>query len=752
MAVLGFSSLFMTAAAGKVHAQSPNRRPLTIEDCVRTRRIVEGEVKISPDGKKVAYVVKSPDVEANRNNYLLYVRSLGNVERRDNGRMLFAADRISGIRWLERGRLAARVVVKKDQNVLDQIIITNVGAGSRETIHCPKSTKNYSIALDGQTVVFSTEASNPSEERSGGATNRERELRGYRVLFEKDPVVEYPPKNYGLEVYRRTAAGRFKMTRLSFTGPGDLPRRTYLKNVGRLNLSPDGKSLLIEYRIDELPAGWEEQPMIKALRSIHSPGANYLIALCDTTTGRMRPAFNFPGDFVLQTEWAMDSHSYAVVSPSAFGSAEGDDEESAAVASGNVISHLYRLAHVFTVDVTTGQVTNVVRRDSGKPNDPEFRFDGPLGWTGSRKEMIVRTADHEFARMDFECGKWKENQRFNFDAGETQEPSFASDGRTLVWISQSTAVPADLVSLNIQSMKTIMLTDLNPEYRHISLGTIEHIQWVNRFGSRSEGDLIKPAGYEEGKRYPFVLMATSSGGEFISDAPYTTAFAPQSLANAGFVVLLAKYPIDNKIPKGEYPGGMDEAYNWMATVESAIDSLAERGLIDRDRVGIVGFSRTSWLEDFMLTHSTYRFRAASSADGQDYTFTGYARFLVMGALLAYDAQLGGPPYGASLRNWLDYSVSFTSDRLTAPLLMETTELDSDLELFTLLNRQGKAVELYNYPKGSHPLDTPWERVSSLQRNVDWFRFWMQGFQRTNPADREQYERWRNLRNGQHALE
>ena len=53
--------------------------------------------------------------------------------------------------------------------------------------------------------------------------------------------------------------------------------------------------------------------------------------------------------------------------------------------------------------------------------------------------------------------------------------------------------------------------------------------------------------------------------------------------------------------------------------------------------------------------------------------------------------------------------------------------------------------VYFYPKGEHMLDTPWERVASLQRNVDWFRFWMQGFERAHPEDHEQYIRWEALR-------
>jgi hypothetical protein len=42
--------------------------------------------------------------------------------------------------------------------------------------------------------------------------------------------------------------------------------------------------------------------------------------------------------------------------------------------------------------------------------------------------------------------------------------------------------------------------------------------------------------------------------------------------------------------------------------------------------------------------------------------------------------------------------------------------------------------------------TPLERIASLQRNVDWFRFWVQGYEAKAPDyDPDQYVRWRKLR-------
>jgi len=111
-----------------------------------------------------------------------------------------------------------------------------------------------------------------------------------------------------------------------------------------------------------------------------------------------------------------------------------------------------------------------------------------------------------------------------------------------------------------------------------------------------------------------------------------------------------------------------------------------------------------------------------------------------------ESQVGGPPQGDTFKNWLEYAPPFKADRVQAPVLLEfTSPIEDAYEFFIALARQRKPVELYYYPKGSHPLDTPLERVASLQRNVDWFRFWMENYERKNSEDPDQYTRWRAMR-------
>jgi hypothetical protein len=117
-----------------------------------------------------------------------------------------------------------------------------------------------------------------------------------------------------------------------------------------------------------------------------------------------------------------------------------------------------------------------------------------------------------------------------------------------------------------------------------------------------------------------------------------------------------------------------------------------------------------------------------------------------------------------LKNWLDYSISFNLDKTHTPLLMEANgygqkdnlpnrppdNLAVKEKLFFGLSDLNKPVEFYYYPDEQHQPVHPQARIASLQRNVDWYRFWLQGYERPNPEDPDQYKRWEHLRDLQAA--
>jgi len=729
-------------------AMPAQKRSLTVEDCVRTRRIMDQELAVSPDGTRIAYVVKAPDVANNRNVFRLYLRVLQRFDFRDNGKVVLEADRISHIRWLSGGKLAARVDDLRQKRTT--VVVIDSASESTEVQDLPEPVDDYAMNADGSVVVFSRRIrTDPTSASKENDLQRRHDLYGYAIPFGggTGDVPEGSWPTYELFLARREAGGQMEVRQLTFVGPGDEGKRSVLRFARGLDLSPDGKFLLLTYSAEKLPAGWDKQPLIKQLRGLGSPSYSFVLGLYEVETGKLRLDFNYQAG-AIYTKWADDSQAYSVVSASPFGSAEASRESAAAVKFGNEFFYLYRFNHLFTVDAHSGVVTLVLSRDTSEPGNPKFWQDLPLSWNQSLGKMLVRRDDQTFVWMEWTDGVWKETGRFDVSDQQKSHSSFSSDSKLVAAISQSPMIPPDIYVFNTRTKQGNVVTNLNPEYEEITLGAIERIAWTNRYGSKCLGHLIKPVGYEPGKRYPLLILSADDSERFVSDIQLgTMGYAPQSLANAGFAVVLTHYPRNNKIPLGMFPGKMREAYNWMAMADSIAELLVKRGLADKNKIGIAGFSRTSSLTDFTITHSSFPFIAASSADGGSYTFASYFNDNLQRTMDREETELGGPPYGTTFKNWMRFGVPFNAGRIRASVLLEYNDpIGGAYEFFVALTRMGKPVELYRYPKGSHPLDTPFERVASLQRNVDWFRFWMQGVISQPPEyDPQQYVRWEELR-------
>jgi hypothetical protein len=58
---------------------------------------------------------------------------------------------------------------------------------------------------------------------------------------------------------------------------------------------------------------------------------------------------------------------------------------------------------------------------------------------------------------------------------------------------------------------------------------------------------------------------------------------------------------------------------------------------------------------------------------------------------------------------------------------------------------GKPEEFIIFPDGTHNLVKPWEQLTSQESAVDWFCFWLKREEDPDSAKREQYARWRAMR-------
>ena len=325
--------------------------------------------------------------------------------------------------------------------------------------------------------------------------------------------------------------------------------------------------------------------------------------------------------------------------------------------------------------------------------------------------------------------------------------SLSQDRFVATCVQQASTVPPDLIGVDLSGGRVTTLTSLNPLLADATTNEVRELRWENALGFSTNGFLLRPLGARTGVRYPLLVIVYGFEGKYALDAEWITSYPVQVLANHGFAVLMVNYPMypswhGRNFRMGAQAWGLSP----LASLEAAVGSLVAEGLVDQHRVGIMGWSYGCFLAEFAVSHSN-TFRVAAVGNGGDYNPGAY--WLLGGRAFRehYEQVMGGPPYGATLPNWLQFSPALNADRASAPVLMEFSAEEAflGLEMSAAFRRNGVPVEFIVYPDEGHVLMQPQHRYNSMQRNLDWFAFWLQGRERRAPDVQHQYQRWRRMR-------
>lgn len=383
---------------------------------------------------------------------------------------------------------------------------------------------------------------------------------------------------------------------------------------------------------------------------------------------------------------------------------------------------------------------------------PERLQDASFG--GDMDEVVLRFSSNgaqgQTERYKFENGKWNMRERV-LDDPATEEPLHSGASDKNVPETLALAVRQDLNdrpklwAVDTVSGRSKLLWDPNPALDAMRFGKASLYQWEDKSGYKWSGVLILPTDYSAGKRFPLVIQTHGVPHDvFITDGKYSTAMAARPLASAGFVVLQIPY-------RSDHFASQREPTDQLAGYEGAISQLNTDGLIDSYRVGITGFSRTCWHVESALIRHPGLFIAASIADGVDMS---YMQYMLVGEgypiwAKAFEKIVGVKPIEPNFGLWEDQAATFHLNQLTTPLRIEAVgpmSVLAEWEIYRSLRLQNKPVDMIYFPYGQHVLQTPLDRLASEQGNVDWFRFWLQGYEDSDRAKAPQYLGWRKLRN------
>ncbi len=310
------------------------------------------------------------------------------------------------------------------------------------------------------------------------------------------------------------------------------------------------------------------------------------------------------------------------------------------------------------------------------------------------------------------------------------------------WIGQSFAVtpsgahtafvasgPRDFPDVYAASVATTLaptkLSDLGAQVSAWPAHGREVVRWKSQDGAEIEGVLHKPADFQAGRTYP--LLVVIHGGP-------TGVSRPQPYGSASF------YPIDGWLAKGalvlepNYRGsaGYGEAFRALNVrnlgigdawdVLSGIDALVAQGLVDKDRVGSMGWSQGGYISAFLTTKHADRFKALSVGAGISNWVTYYVNTDIHPFTRQY---LKATPWDDP-KIYADTSPMTYIKSAKAPTLIQHGDKDprvpipNAFELYQGLQDQKVPVELMIFRGFGHGLDKPKANRAAMQQNWDWF--------------------------------
>jgi dipeptidyl aminopeptidase/acylaminoacyl peptidase len=374
-------------------------------------------------------------------------------------------------------------------------------------------------------------------------------------------------------------------------------------------------------------------------------------------------------------------------------------------------------SHIYVADPSTLATRNLTS---------DLRMDpGSVTWQhGDALMQLTIGGRNALYRVNPKTGDRKE-----IVGGRRRITGFTYDtARTKVaYVATSVDTPTELYLSDLAGGAERRLTNFNGDLN-------KEIAWApaERFTYKSVGDieieawLVKPHGYEPGRKYPLVLYI--HGGPH---SAYTEGWFDefQNLAGAGMWVLYTN-PRGSSGYGGEFSNMIrnrwgDEDY---LDLMKAVDIAAARPDVDASRLGVTGGSYGGFMTAWITT-KTDRFKAAQTdrmiVNWVSWYGTSDAQTLTEGEFL-------GTPW-QTWDAYINMSPIKYANKVKTPTLIVQSEEDhrtpiADAEQwFMALQKHNVPVEFVRYPRSNHDLSRtgePWLLTDRLFRIRQWFSYWL----------------------------
>ncbi len=640
-----------------------------------------GSPVISQDGKLIAYGVSTTDWNDNRVDTEIWLSRNGakpfqltNTAKGSSTSPAFSPDG----QWLafltDRGNKSQIYVIRTDGG--EAMPVTKEEEGVNGFDWHPSGTKF---------VLLKNEKENKTkkelEKRYGGFEADDKEFTLSHLW-----QVEFSPEQRNpneLPCYEQTDSLKAKAGCIELPKAQQLTEGKY--TVNSFLISPDGTKIVFVHQPD---------PLINSFTKSD-------ISLLDIGSKKTTPLVTNPSSDDIEA-WSPDSKEVLFTTSLA-----------------DTTSNFYTNPKLFSINIT-----DKTTRQLAKNLDEYF---GGLVW---RSTGIYTSAFNKMKRHLYKIDPRTGNHTVLLNApDQIFDFSVSKSGDRLAFSGRNDDQITEIFTLSTAAPKPENITDFSSQIANWKTAQSEVISWKSKDGATIEGVLHKPKNYDPTKKYP--LLVVIHGGPTGIDTPTPVP---------SYV-----YPIVQWLDKGclvlrpNYRGsaGYGEAFRSLNVknlgvgdawdVLSGVDYLDSKGLIDKNKMGCMGWSQGGYISAFLTTTSDV-FKAVSVGAGISDWMTYYVNTDIHPFTRQY---LKATP-------WSDEEIYKKTSPMTyinqakTPTLIQHGEFDKRVpipnayQLLQGLRDKGVPTELIVYKGFGHGINKPKERLAATWHNWQWFNKYIWG--------------------------
>ena len=692
MRVIGLiAALAILAAAGTMpaHSDSPTRatadeaRPFSVQDLVRLDRI--SDPAVSPDGKRVAYTLRTVDLESNQVRIGIWLLE---TRKRDAApvRLTDLAANSSAAEWSGDGRF---IYYLSDRGGSTQVWRSSADGEPLQITNLPLDVGSFRVSPKADRLLVSLEVFRDcadlacSKQRLTAAAHKTGHGVVYDRIFARHWDTWSDGRRSQLYSIALDEAGLANGTPVNLTAglDGDVPSKPF---GGREDyaLSADGRT--VAFSVRALPVG-EPWSTNFDIYTVAAGGGTPRNLTADNAAWDGKPAFSPDGSVL----------AYAAMDRPGF---ESDR------------------FHLVLLNLHTG-----VRRPLTQDWD---RSISNFAWSRDGKTLFATTdhlGQHPLWAIDANTG------RASAITGAGDVEAFSVGPKEIIYALSNLANPAELYSVGFSGGKPLQLTRRNqPALAGRALGEYQQFNFAGWNGENVFGFLVKPANFKPGQKYP-VAFIVHGGPEGSMGNLWHWRWNAQAFAGAGYGVVMIDFHGSTGYGQAFTDSiGGDWGGKPLEDLKLGLAAaLKQYPWLDGDRMCALGGSYGGYMINWIAGQWPERFKCLVTHDG---IFDNRSMYYSTEELWFPEWENGGPEYlnpaAYAKHNPIDFVAKWKT-----PTLVIHGQLDyrvpyaQGLAAFTALQRLGVPSELLYFPDENHWVLKPANSIQWYETTLAWMNKW-----------------------------